>query len=102
MSFKYSNILITIIFPLYLNISAITTIRNNSDSFVQENPIISSDELMNNDKISDCYYYDADVLESVISGYSDTFIYDEFPMVISESHESVLLLIDLPPPVLNG
>lgn len=103
MNSRLSNILITLIFPLYLNIFTINTVRYNTERFVQENPQLSSDGQYNiDDKIYNSFYPDIDISESIISGYSGVFVYNEYPLIISENHESILLLMDLPPPVLNS
>jgi hypothetical protein len=98
-----SNILITLIFPVYLNIFTINTIRYNSERFVQENPQLSGDgQYITDDSIYDSFYTDVIISESTITGYSGRFIYNDYPLKISEDQESILLLIDLPPPVFNS
>jgi len=93
-----SNILITLIFPFYLNVLVINGVRNNPEKFIQENPTISGDEFTIDDRILNFNYYDADISELKETGYSNTIFYDEYPLITSGSNESVLLLIDLPPP----
>ncbi len=103
MNYRLSNILITLIFPVYLNIFTINTVRYNTERFVQENPQLSSDGQYNiDDKICNSFYPDVDIPESIISGYFGMLIYNEYPQIISENKESILLLMDLPPPVFNS
>ena len=103
MNYRLSNILITLIFPVYLNIFTISAIRYNIQIFVQENPQLSSDgQYVIDDKIYNSFYPDVDIPESIISGYSGMFDYNEYPQIISENQESILFLMDLPPPVFNS
>jgi hypothetical protein len=103
MSSRLLNILITLVLPLYLNIFAITAVRCISERFVQENPKISSEEqYINYDRTYNILYTDADISEFFLSGYSGKFIYNECPLILSENQESILLLMDLPPPLFNS
>jgi hypothetical protein len=93
-----SNILITLILPVYLNILVINGVRYNPEKFIQENPKISGDELSMDDRITNFHYYDAFVSEPSVSGYDNTIFYDEYPLIIPGGYESIQLFIDLPPP----
>jgi hypothetical protein len=97
-----SNILITLILPVYLNILATSAVRFNTERFVQENPTICNYEFSMDDRTSDFYYYDAVISESFITGVSNTIFHDEYPLIISGNYEPILLWIDLPPPVYKG
>lgn len=98
MKLRGSNILITIILPVYLNISATNTVRYNPENIIQENPKISSDEFPTDERASIFNYYDAFISESALSEKREKILYDEHPLIISQSYKSVLLFIDLPPP----
>lgn len=93
-----SNILITLILPFYLNVLVINGIRDNPEKFIQENPKISSDEFSMDDRIANFNYYQAFVSEPSVSVYNNTIFYNEYPLIISGSYESIPSFIDLPPP----
>lgn len=96
-----SIIVVTFVLAVYLNLSENNTTRYSAEKFVQENSIICNDQSQNDDKILDnkvCF--DNQVLSRDRSFNTYKIVYDRLPISISDINESILLFIDLPPPLI--
>jgi len=96
-----SVIVVPFVLTVYLNLYENNTNMYNSNKFVQENSKIYNDQSKNDDKISDdrdCF--DIPDLAGDRPLRTGEIVHHERPIYIIDNYESILLFIDLPPPLI--